>query len=107
MPKLRLFVNVILILPKGDDDYSITANFVEIPTYTLTIEVDGNGSTTPAVGDHTYYEGKVVSITSIPAFGWQFYMWIGDVGTVDNVTEASTTITMDDDYSVTASFVEL
>jgi hypothetical protein len=34
-------------------------------------------------------------------------MWIGDVGTVDDVTEASTTITMDDDYYITASFVQL
>jgi ribosomal protein L21E len=59
------------------------------------------------VGDHTYYEGKVVNIRATPAFGWQFDMWIGDVGTVDDVTEASTTITMDDDYYITASFVEL
>ena len=87
-------------------DYSITANFSKIQ-YTLTMEVDGDGSTTPAEGDHTYDPEKVVTITAKPATGWRFDMWIGDVGTVDDVFEASTTITMDDDYSITASFVEL
>jgi hypothetical protein len=39
----------------------VVAHFVEIPTtqYTLTMAVVGSGSTSPAVGSHTYNEGTV------------------------------------------------
>jgi uncharacterized repeat protein (TIGR02543 family) len=87
-------------------DKSVTANFSQIPTYTLTMAVSGNGAITPAVGDHTYLEGAVVNITATPASGWQFDSWTGDVATVADVDDATTTITMDGDYSITATFVE-
>ena len=32
--------------------------------------------------------------------------WTGDVGAIANVDAASTTVTMNDDYSVTANFEE-
>lgn len=69
----------------------------------LTIAVDGNGSTTPSVGSHTYGEGSVVSITAEPDSGWNFVNWTGDVADADS---ASTTVTMDADKSVTAHFTK-
>jgi len=92
-----------------DSDYYIMANFVEIPTYTLTMDVDdsSHGTTDPAVGDHPYLEGTVVTITAHAASGWQFDSWTGDVDTVDDVTAASTTVQMDGDYYITANFVEI
>ena len=89
-----------------NDDYSIIANFSEIPGtyYTLTMAVTGSGSTSPAVGQHSYAAGTVVPIVATPAGGYRFVNWTGNVGTVANVTAASTTITMSGNYSITASF---
>jgi uncharacterized protein YkwD len=90
-------------------DYSITANFERIPVtdHTLTVGVSGSGSTSPAVGQHTYAAGTVVPIIATPASGYRFVKWTGNVGSVDNAEAASTTITMHGDYSVTASFEKI
>jgi hypothetical protein len=86
--------------------YSITANFEQIPMdyYTLTMAVNGSGSTRPSVGQHTYVAGTVVPITATPASGYHFINWTGDVGAVADVNAGNTTITMNDDYSITANF---
>lgn len=91
-----------------NDNYSIVANFYEIPVtyYTLTLAVSGNGSTSPSVGRHTYAGGTVVSITAAPAVGYRFVTWTGDVGTIANVIAAATTVTMNADYSIMANFEE-
>ena len=89
-------------------DHSIMANFHEIPVtyYTLTLAVNGSGSTSPSVGHHTYAAGTVVSITAAPAGGYRFVNWTGSVGTVALVIAATTTVTMNADYSVMANFEE-
>jgi uncharacterized repeat protein (TIGR02543 family) len=86
--------------------YSIMANFHKTPLtyYTLTLTVSGNGSTSPSVGRHRYAAGTVVSITATPASGYRFVIWTGSVGTVANVIAATTTITVNADYSITANF---
>jgi uncharacterized repeat protein (TIGR02543 family) len=84
-----------------NDDYTITANFVEVELFTLTILVNGNGSTNPTIGDHEYQEGTVVNISAIPDQDWQFASWSGDVA---NPNSSSTTITMDANKSITANF---
>lgn len=89
--------------------YSITANFQEIPAgqYTLTTSSTAGGSvTTPGEGTFTRDVGTVVSLAATAASGYHFVNWTGDVGTVANVNAASTTITMNDSYSVTAVFEE-
>jgi hypothetical protein len=89
-----------------NDDYSIMANFYEIPMtyYTLTLAVNGNGSTSPSAGQHTYAAGTVVSITAAPAAGYRFVNWTGSVGTV--AIAATITVTMNADYSIMANFEE-
>jgi uncharacterized repeat protein (TIGR02543 family) len=91
-----------------NDNYSITANFHKMPVtyYTLTLAVDGSGSTSPSVGQHTYAAGTVVSITATPAAGYRFVNWTGSVGTVANVIAAMTAVIMSADYSITANFEE-
>ena len=91
-----------------NESYSITANFHEIPAtyYTLTLAVSGNGSTSPSVGQHPYAAGTMVPITALPANGYRFVIWTGSTGTVANVIAATTTITMNADYSITANFEE-
>jgi uncharacterized protein YkwD len=89
--------------------YSITANFQPIPSgqYNLTISSTTGGSvTTPGAGTFTRDAGTVVGLVATPATGYHFVNWTGDVGTVANVNAASTTITMNGSYSVTAVFAE-
>jgi hypothetical protein len=87
-------------------DYSITANFEKIPvtSYTLTIAVNGSGSTSPSVGQHTSTAGTVVPIIATPASGYGFVNWTGNVGTIANINAASTNITMNSSYYITANF---
>jgi uncharacterized repeat protein (TIGR02543 family) len=73
-------------------------------TTTLTMAVNGNGSTDPLVGTHTYPQGTVVNITATPASGWQFDGWTGDVA---DPTSATTTVTMNTDKTVTANFAAI
>jgi hypothetical protein len=91
-----------------NDDYSIMGNFYEIPVtyYTLTLAVNGNGSTSPSAGQHTYAAGTVVSVTATPASGCRFVSWTGSVGAIALVSAATTTVTMNADYSITANFEE-
>lgn len=88
-----------------DSNYAIAANFKAIPEHTLTVSSTTGGSvTTPGEGDFTYEEGTIVSLEAKPDEGYQFVGWTADVDTLDDVNASSTTITMNDDYSITASF---
>jgi uncharacterized repeat protein (TIGR02543 family) len=49
--------------------------------------------------------GNVVDLVATPDAGYRFVNWTGDVGTIANVNAASTNITMNGDYSITANFV--
>jgi hypothetical protein len=91
-------------------DYSITANFEEAPPvqYDLTISSTAGGLVTdPGEGVHKYDEGALVDLVATPGGGYKFVEWTGDVGTVADVYAASTTITMNGDYSITANFEEV
>jgi hypothetical protein len=87
-------------------DYSIRATFEETEAtfHSLTVGVTGSGSTSPTVGQHTYAAGAVISIIATAAGGYHFVNWTGNVGSVANVNAASTTITMNGNYSITANF---
>jgi len=88
-------------------DYSIVANFAQIPPDQVTLTVsstDGGSVTAPGEATFTYDEGTVVDLKAEPEEGYSFVKWIGDVDDVADVTAASTTITMNDDYSITATF---
>jgi len=91
-------------------DYSITANFEEIPPvqYDLTTSSTTGGLVTdPGEGVYTYDEGALVDLAATPGGGYQFVEWTGDVGTVADVYAAATTITMNGNYSITANFEEM
>jgi len=90
-----------------NDSYSITASFEEIPKarYGLTIASTAGGNvTTPGEGIFNYDEGTDVDLVAVADEGYQFIDWTGDVSTIADTSAASTTITMNDDYSITANF---
>jgi len=73
------------------------------PACTLTMQVNhaGWGTTTPAEGTYTYPSGYVVDITAHPATGYVFVNWTG--GVADPI-DASTTVTLSTDKTVSANF---
>jgi len=78
----------------------------QVVQYTLTISSTAGGSvTTPGEGTFIYDEGEVVSLVATPATGYGFVNWAGDVDTIANVNAATTTITMQGDYEITARFM--
>jgi len=86
-----------------DGNKEITAHFdTDLDTYDLTIDVEGEGSTNPEEGTHTYEEGAEVTVTATSDAGWYFDGWTGD----HEGTEEEITITMVDDKEVTAVFEE-
>ena len=76
---------------------SITANF-EATIYTLALDA-GTGGTVSSSGG-TYEPGTEVSITAIASGGYVFSSWS------DGSTEQSRNITMSQDITLTANFVE-
>jgi hypothetical protein len=74
--------------------------------YDLTITSTSGGSVTiPGEETFTYDEGTVVNLTAQADEGYQFVNWTGDVGTIDDTNDATTTITMNGDYYITANFL--
>jgi hypothetical protein len=89
-----------------NDDYSITANFVAL--YDLTTSSTAGGSVTePGEGLFTYDDGTVVDLVADADEGYRFDEWTGDVEDIADVYDATTTITMNGDYSITANFVAI
>jgi protein involved in ribonucleotide reduction len=76
-------------------------------SYALIIASTAGGNvTTPGEGMFTYDEGTVVNLTAEAEEGYHFVNWTGNVSNIANVTAASTNITMDGDYFITANFAE-
>ena len=75
--------------------------------YDLTVASTIGGSVTiPGEGTFTYEEGAIVNLVAEAEEGYCFIDWTGDTDTVANVSVAMTTIIMNADYSVAATFRE-
>jgi PKD repeat protein len=88
-----------------DRDHTITAVFVEAttPTWDLTIEVRGEGTTDPAPQVQAYPLDTVASVTATPDTGWMFDHW-----QLDDVNAGSMNpidVTMDAAHTLVAVFV--
>ena len=82
------------------------------PTYTLTVNIVGQGSVTAAPPDtvilppgtvifpYTFISGTVVTLTAIPYTNWYFAGWSGDLSGTANPAQ----LTMDANKVVTATF---
>jgi uncharacterized repeat protein (TIGR02543 family) len=88
-------------------DVTVTANFEEAVTHTLTMAVSPvmGGTATDVTGASIYKEGEVVTIQAVAASGYQFIGWTAATGTFGNANAASTVFTMPGaDVTVTATF---
>jgi len=81
-----------------------------VTEYHLTISsTEGGSVTTPGEGRYHYCaeQGDKVNLVATPDAGYQFDKWTGDVSTIADVNDATTTITVNGDYSITANFEEI
>ncbi len=88
----------------GDPSDVSDSVFTILPhSYQLTMVVnpENAGATEPPIGQHSYAEGTVVTVIAIPAAGYVFLDWTGDVADPSNDT---TTVTLNEDKTVTANF---
>lgn len=69
-------------------------------TYTLSVAVNGNGSTSPAAGTYVYTAGGSATVTAVPASGATFTGWSGAASGTGNPVS----ITMDSNKALTATF---
>jgi len=85
-------------------NYNLTAVFSEIPSvqYELVIGVVGNGTTTPTPGTHMFAADTEVNLTAFADPGWTFLEWSGNLTGDENPT----TIVMDGNKTVTATFIQ-
>ncbi|NBC03123.1 MAG: BspA family leucine-rich repeat surface protein, partial [Bacteroidetes bacterium] len=83
-----------------DEAKSVTAVF-EMNTFTLTVNIDGQGTVdrNPTEGEYEY--GTTVRLTANPQSGHQFYQWSGDAES----NQLQVEVMMDRDKEVTATFV--
>jgi len=96
-------INVIM-----NDDLTLTAHFRsdddEPPpppeTFTLTVNVSGNGSVSRNPDKTPYTAGETVRVTAAPAEGYRFARWTG----ASTSTDSTVTITMDEEKTLTAVF---
>jgi len=88
--------------------YSITANFrswhPEPMALLMISSTDGGSVISPGEGLFSCPLGIQVDLVAEATSGYQFAHWSGDVYAIADVNAASTTITMDSSYSVTANF---
>jgi hypothetical protein len=89
-----------------NDNYSVTANFEQMtPQFDLTISSTAGGTVTaPGEGTFTYDQGTGVNLVAEAEEGHRFVNWTGDVDAIARVDAASTNITMNSDYAITANF---
>jgi len=84
-----------------DSDKTVDITLTE-KTYELTTLVSGEGLISRSIEKERYNHGEIVELTAIPASGWSFSGWTGNLEGFINPTQ----ITMDNDKTVTANFVE-
>ncbi|MFO7978510.1 MAG: S8 family serine peptidase [Bacteroidales bacterium] len=84
-------------------DLEAIAVFKEKATYTITIEKQGQGATSPASGSHVYEGGSQVVFTATAASGWSFDKWIINGQSYSN---KSLSVTVNADIQATAVFTE-
>ncbi len=89
-----------------NDNYTVTAEF-EKETHELFIDVEGEGEVTePGEGDFDYDHEEEVILKAESSENYVFEEWAGDTEGIEDTEDRFTTITIEDDYDITAEFEE-
>ena len=88
------------IITISDGTQEVTATFLD--TFVLTTPVVGNGQVTVDPDLVRYVDGDEVTLTAVADEGWIFSGWSGDISSQENPA----TIVMDNDRTITATFVK-
>lgn len=86
-----------LIMTKNS---TVTATFIPSDTFTINISLNGSGSVSRNPLKSEYNYGEQVILTAMPAVGYEFIAWSGDLESSDNPA----TITVTQDMNITATF---
>jgi uncharacterized protein YkwD len=105
MKRIGILLIVVALMAATAGCTGVGGSYGESPVLTIT-STAGGSVVTPGEGIFVCAEGQVVSLLAQPAEGYEFVYWTGNVGTVANVTAASTTITTNDRCSIQANFSE-
>ena len=73
-----------------------------VPTYSLSISINGNGTVIKNPDQATYTYSQVVQLTANPSIGWTFSHWSGDA----SGPSSSTSVNMTGNKAVTATFTQ-
>ncbi len=73
------------------------------PKLVMTISSGLGGTTDPSPGSYIYDSGTQVTVNAIPALGYYFYRWEGDV-LYEDQSDNPITVMVDSDKSILASF---
>lgn len=85
-----------------EGEKEITANFTQ-NEFTLSVNVVGKGTVEQIPNQSSYYYGDVVKLTAVPASGWKFSSWSGDLTGHTNPSN----LTIDTSKTVTAIFEKI
>ena len=101
----------IMLIPEEDQPYTLYAEFVRIPVWTLEVSsTDGGTVLLPGEGQYEFDHEDDVAIEAqvTNSSTHHFVRWSGtavDAGAVADANSLSTTVTMLDDYTLVAEFV--
>jgi uncharacterized repeat protein (TIGR02543 family) len=96
------------ITPADDTDRALLRGYLPLTSLlanaglTLSLSTQGQGTIQSIPSGPTYQAGTIVQLTAVPAPGWQFSNWSGDLTGAANPA----TIVMNSPKSVTAIFTE-
>lgn len=90
-----------------DTDMEVTATFTQLPEYTLSISVEGNGTVevdgAPYQSPITTAQGTMFSLMAIPDDGWEFYGWSNSLTS----SQQNESIELNSNKSVKATFTSV
>ncbi|MBN1876535.1 MAG: hypothetical protein JXA33_20085 [Anaerolineae bacterium] len=96
------FTNPISLTLDGNKAVTATFNLWQ-PHYTLRVDIEGKGRVTVIPSQTTYLPGSMVTLTAVPASGWRFVQWGGDLESTNTLYIAA--LVMNKDRHVTALFI--